>query len=180
MSRSTDTPWHGAAVAILLVGPSDAHEVLFIERARRPSDPWSGHMAFPGGFWDPADPDALATARREALEEVGITLPAPIRRLPWRWVFHPADRRPLRLVPFVFRLPARPAIRPEPTEVSEAVWVPLDHLIAGRQRRWMWIRGILPWPAVVRLWGQRRIWGLTGVMVDDLVQALGRAGLESP
>ncbi|HHO50392.1 MAG TPA: CoA pyrophosphatase [Deltaproteobacteria bacterium] len=176
MSPPRDSSWHGAAVAILIAGPPGAQEVLFIERAHRPLDPWSGDMAFPGGFRDPRDDDALATAQRETLEEVGLRLPAPSRRLPWRWAFHPRDRRPLRLVPFVFHLAQRPALDPEPTEVSATVWIPLAHLIAARRRQWLWIRGILPWPAPVRWWGDRRIWGLTGAMVDDLVRALGGAG----
>jgi hypothetical protein len=39
-----------AAVAIIVREANDAQpEILLIRRAERSSDPWSGHMAFPGG-----------------------------------------------------------------------------------------------------------------------------------
>jgi 8-oxo-dGTP pyrophosphatase MutT (NUDIX family) len=53
--------------------PGDT-EVLLIRRAERQGDPWSGHMAFPGGHAEPGDPDLRATAMRETLEEVGLDL----------------------------------------------------------------------------------------------------------
>ena len=76
-----------AAVALVLCEASDdsvaAPEIraLFIERSIREHDPWSGHMALPGGRRDPGDVDLETTARRECLEEVGITLPDPVARL---------------------------------------------------------------------------------------------------
>ncbi len=38
-----------AAVAAVVRQAGDGVEVLFIHRAEDPKDPWSGHMAFPGG-----------------------------------------------------------------------------------------------------------------------------------
>ncbi|MBD0320648.1 MAG: NUDIX domain-containing protein, partial [Gemmatimonadetes bacterium] len=61
-----------AAVALLLRPSGDGPELLLIRRAEREGDPWSGHMALPGGRADPRDRDAAATAARETLEEVGI------------------------------------------------------------------------------------------------------------
>ena len=61
----------GAAVAVL-IRPDGA--VLFIQRAEYEGDPWSGHMALPGGRIDPGDDGAEAAARREVHEEVGVDL----------------------------------------------------------------------------------------------------------
>ena len=49
-------------------------EVLFIKRASRVGDRWTGHVALPGGKRDPEDADDLAAAIREASEEVGLNL----------------------------------------------------------------------------------------------------------
>jgi 8-oxo-dGTP pyrophosphatase MutT (NUDIX family) len=51
-----------------------APEVLLIERARREGDPWSGHMAFPGGRVEISDESVQRAAERETFEEVGIDL----------------------------------------------------------------------------------------------------------
>lgn len=49
-------------------------EVLFIKRASRSGDRWTGHIAFPGGRQDPNDADDVATGIRETQEEVGLDL----------------------------------------------------------------------------------------------------------
>ena len=65
---------HQAAVAVVLRDAKGTPELLLIERARREGDPWSGHMAFPGGRLDPTDSDPRSAAERETLEEVGVRL----------------------------------------------------------------------------------------------------------
>ena len=48
-----------AAVAVILrpepKKSRESTEILFIKRAERDGDPWSGHMAFPGGHMEPDD-----------------------------------------------------------------------------------------------------------------------------
>ncbi len=54
-----------AAVALILHETADTGpEILFIERALREGDPWSGQMAFPGGRRDREDRDLERTAAR--------------------------------------------------------------------------------------------------------------------
>ena len=54
-----------AAVAVILRELQPRHpEILFIQRAEKEGDPWSGHMAFPGGHRDPTDDDLKAAARQ--------------------------------------------------------------------------------------------------------------------
>src|SRR5262245_39852984 len=43
-----------AVVAMVRPGRGGA-ELLLIERAEHPDDPWSGHMALPGGRYEPCD-----------------------------------------------------------------------------------------------------------------------------
>src|SRR5918993_5729898 len=63
-----------AAVALLLRERDETLEILVIKRAEKADDPWSGHMALPGGGWEPGDKAVYDTARRETLEEIGVDL----------------------------------------------------------------------------------------------------------
>ena len=64
-------PFAAAVAAILRQAPSGL-EVLFIKRAERDGDPWSGHMAFPGGRREPHDSDLYSTALRETTVRLDI------------------------------------------------------------------------------------------------------------
>jgi len=118
-----------AAVALVLRPGDDGPELLLIRRAEREGDPWSGHMALPGGREQPEDADPAATAARETHEEVGIDLQAHGRLLgPLEPVWPQSSRAPRILVrPFVFWAPGETATVPN-HEVDEAVWVPVAEL----------------------------------------------------
>ena len=51
-------------------------EMLFIKRATRVGDRWTGHVACPGGKREPGDADDQAAAARESQEEIGLDLDA--------------------------------------------------------------------------------------------------------
>ncbi len=72
--RVGEEPRSRAAVAVVLRESRDGPEILFIERATRSGDPWSGHMAFPGGRLEAGDETPRAAAERETFEEVGLSL----------------------------------------------------------------------------------------------------------
>jgi 8-oxo-dGTP pyrophosphatase MutT (NUDIX family) len=63
-----------AAVALILREREHGPEALFIERAAREGDPWSGDIGFPGGKFDKEDDTPRQTAERETLEEIGLDL----------------------------------------------------------------------------------------------------------
>ena len=74
-SADSDEPGERAAVtAVIRNHPERGAELLVIRRAEHPLDPWSGHMAFPGGRRELTDPDLSHTALRETFEEVGLDL----------------------------------------------------------------------------------------------------------
>ena len=95
-------------------------------------------MALPGGRRDPDDADVIATAVREAREEVGVDLTVdaePIGRLDELRAV--ARHRPLDLVisPVVFALHRPVSLTLSPREVESAVWVPLSFFgCTGRAR----------------------------------------------
>jgi 8-oxo-dGTP pyrophosphatase MutT (NUDIX family) len=128
-----------AAVAVVLRDGPGRIEILFIRRAEHPADPWSGHMAFPGGRAEPGDADLRATARRETLEETGIDLEAAAEHLgELDEIRAMARMRPLdfAISPFVYRL--RSDVAPAPShEVRSLHWFPLDELLGPTRRSTM-------------------------------------------
>jgi 8-oxo-dGTP pyrophosphatase MutT (NUDIX family) len=103
--------------------------LLLIRRAERPGDPWSGQIGLPGGRRQADDPDLLATAIREAGEEVGLALDRArhIGTLDDVTPRTPA-LPPIAVRPFVFVLDARPPLSPN-HEVAEARWIELACLL---------------------------------------------------
>lgn len=117
-----------AAVALMLRERSRGLELFVIKRAEKVNDPWSGHMALPGGGREPDDKDAYDTARRETLEEVGIDL-AEGRFLGRLDDMGPrAAGRQLVVSTVVVAIDAEPRWLQD-QEVAEAFWVPLEQLV---------------------------------------------------
>lgn len=106
-------------------------ELLLIKRATSERDPWSGHMALPGGRRDDIDVDAVATARRETLEETAVDLTvAGARQLGRLDDVRPSSVRLPRLTisPFVFGVPGHLEATVASREVDRVFWTPLDTL----------------------------------------------------
>lgn len=147
--------------------------VLMMRRASRSGDPWSGHMSFPGGRMDPGDRSSLATAIRETVEETGLLLDSDscIGRLSDVVTRQHARMLPMTVTPHVFRLEGaiQPAWRLN-HEVDEVVWVPLDLFAEARNREVMhWRTGRLNWELPCYFYEKRRIWGLTLLMLRELM-----------
>lgn len=168
-----------AAVAMILAGGPRDPEVLFIERAKRIGDPWSGHMAFPGGRVEAEDPDARYTAERETFEEVGIDLAAGEllgrlddqagRRAGTSW-----SGRGIAAYVYHLREPAR--VEPSP-EVEEALWVPTSALLAPGNRvdyTVSYAPGVFPGILVGKP-DRHVIWGLTHRFLESFFGILGRS-----
>ena len=117
-----------ASVAMVLRPSAAGPEALFIERARKPSDPWSGQMALPGGRHDETDRDLRHTAERETVEEVGLSLEGArlIGRLDDQAGQRAGQGRRLRIAAFVYEVDADTGNDLVVNyEVAEAFWVPL-------------------------------------------------------
>lgn len=159
-----------AAVAVVLAPGPDA--VLLIRRAERDGDPWSGHMALPGGRRAADDPDLLATAIRETAEEVGLRLQ------PDQLIGTLADVAPrtpvlppIAVRPFVFAIEGRIPLQPN-AEVAAVRWVPLDCLLHPRNYH----------SVSLQIRGEQRdmpayhlddaiVWGMTERILTELLDA---------
>ena len=166
-----DVDRRAAVAAILRRTPGDL-EILLIRRAERDGDPWSGHMAFPGGGHDARDPSLEATAVRETREEVELSLEEHGRLLgPLDDVRATARGTVTGLVvtPFVFELVGTPPLATS-GEVSEIHWAPLGPMLDGARDAsidypWQGQTLKLPGFRVADAPQERIVWGLTHKML---------------
>lgn len=164
-----------SAVALLVRDGDDGPEVLMIKRADREGDPWSGHMAFPGGRMETDDQHSRATAERETREEIGVDpelVGHCIGRLSDILSRPHSGRRPMVITPYVYAVQVLPEPKPN-HEVAEVIWIPLGFLADQANREQMvWERGRLKLNLPCYLYDERRIWGLSLVMLDELISLL--------
>lgn len=165
----------GAAVATILREGAEGAEALLIQRAEREGDPWSGHVAFPGGKREPSDASLLATSIRETQEEVGLRLtPSSLLARLEDVRARTQGANGYRVAQFVFELPDPVArVVTNTAEVASTLWVPLSRIEAsGGKETVSWVIGgkALELPCV-RL-GELVLWGLTYRMVSQVIEAV--------
>jgi 8-oxo-dGTP pyrophosphatase MutT (NUDIX family) len=164
-----------ASVCVLVAEAEPTPHICFIRRAQWSGDPWSEHIAFPGGSRS-GDETPLQTLRREVYEEVGVDIgeDADLIQLPQLRIRLAGRERLLLLDAFVCHLPGPlPPLQCGP-EVASAFWTPvselwdaqnLDHLVLGDQG------DVLVYPAI-RL-QQGTVFGITLRVLTLLSDQLG-------
>lgn len=173
--RLVDRPLRQAAVLIPLVRRPEGLAVLLTRRAEHLND-HAGQISFPGGRTDPEDADAVATALREAREEVGIQADEVevIGRLPFYTTV-----TAYRITPVVGLLDPPRAPVFDPAEVAEIFEVPLAFLMDPSNHR----RHAVEFQDIARQfismpWGRDAkgedyfIWGATAAMLRNLYRFL--------
>ncbi len=182
---ATHQPMHGrlttdrscAAVAMILAGAEDNPEMCVIRRAEKPGDPWSSHMAFPGGRFSPEDADLRATAERETHEEVGLCLgPAHyLGSLAPLSIWLSGREQPLALFPAVYYLGSPPPVLTLNHEVAAAYWMPLGHPWEAGNATHLKLSAdskTLSYPAI--RFRDQVIWGITLRVLTLFSDVLGR------
>jgi len=165
-----------AAIALVLrLGADGEPELLMIKRAEFEQDPWSGHIACPGGRMDPTDRDLEHTAIRETWEETGIDIAAHGQTLGTLDDISPRTPAlpPLVIRPYVAVVESDVTIIASP-EVAEAFWVPLSAI----RETTSWIRAMVR----IRNVGEREedvfrhgdytVWGLTHRALVQFVERM--------
>lgn len=165
-------PWPEARLAAVaaVLRITDGPELLFIKRAEVAHDPWSGHVAFPGGRQEAGDASLEDTAVRETHEELALDLRAGqiLGRLD---DLAPRSRAlpPIIVRPFVAIV--APDVKFELSrEVADAFWVPVRQLRAAEAQaeHIVMVNGVpAPFPAyAVR---GLVVWGMTERIVRQLL-----------
>jgi 8-oxo-dGTP pyrophosphatase MutT (NUDIX family) len=179
-SVSRDAQRREAAVALLLRAREHL-ELLLIKRAENEADPWSGHMALPGGRRDPVDNDLISTAYRETEEEIGVVLGRVGEYLGALDEVAPLSPRlpPIIIAPYVVAVPENTEAIANTREVEFAVWAPVPALREPGALGEILIRfegrdHSLP----SRRFGDHVIWGLTLRILEQFFQLLDAIGVQ--
>jgi 8-oxo-dGTP pyrophosphatase MutT (NUDIX family) len=154
-----------AGVLLALTDRADP-EVILTRRAPHLST-HGGEMAFPGGKRDPADRDLLATALREAEEEIALS-PGQVEVI--GSLGQVVSKHRLQVTPWVGVIPPCLPLVASPDEIDSIHRVPLSYLLDPANRRtdrfdFAGTPCHLPaWP-----WQGERIWGLTAYILAELL-----------
>lgn len=166
-----------AAVTLMLRPAAAGLEFLAIKRTEQERDPWSGHMALPGGRRDDDDASLWATAVRETREEVGVDLEMVGRLVGQLDDVAPRTRRipAIAITPFVVAVQPGVVARTS-SEVEYAVWVPLEVVVdeALRGTLQLDVHPDREFPTIE--YGGHVIWGLTLRILGQLEEVLNRIG----
>ena len=169
----TDERSRWAAIALVLrLGELGEPELLMIKRAEAEHDPWSGHVACPGGRVEPGDVDLAHTAMRETLEETGIDLARVGRVLGTLDDITPRTPvlPPIVIRPFVAAVPSSVEIV-QSAEVALAFWVPWSAL--REEAAWgtgtVAVRGVDREVSIFRH-RDHMVWGLTERVLRQLIE----------
>jgi len=162
-----------AAVLVPLLRMDDAWHILYIRRTSYEGDRHGGQVAFAGGKREDDDESLLATALREAEEEVGIR-PADVEVLGYINHHHTVSEFQVR--PYVASIPWPYQLTLDDIEVARAFTMPLSWLADNdnyrtEQRRHP--QSQRPWPVVYYdLYDGEMLWGATARMTLSLIDVL--------
>jgi 8-oxo-dGTP pyrophosphatase MutT (NUDIX family) len=158
-----------AAVLVALFARDD--ELLAVLTRRRDDlRRHPGEISFPGGRHDQADADLLATALREAHEEIG--LPPDAVQILGALQPTPTIATGYAVYPFVGLIEPGQAWKLSPREVAEVLELPLTAIRAGYSRRRLVRRGI-PIRTDTFAVDEVLIWGATARILADLFDRIG-------
>lgn len=168
--------FRSAAVLVPLLHTEQGWQVLFTVRARHLRH-HPGQIAFPGGKLEPHEPVQNA-ALRECAEEVGLTLPPHCVLGLLDDQLSPSGFVVTPVVAACHITEHRLAsLALQPSEVDDAFIVSLAELTALAPRQEA--RSVRGFTRILHdyRWQQRRIWGLTGNVLADMLEVLNTDSL---
>lgn len=156
-----------AAVLIAITDRPEPGVILTVRRDTMRTH--AGQVAFPGGRIDPGE-DAVAAARREAHEEIGLEPEAAqvVGAIePYRTVTGYV------VTPVIAVIPPDLPLSPHEHEVADWFEAPLAHLLdPAKQLRRSTLFGGQERHYYEIMWNERRIWGATAAIIVNLSRRL--------
>ncbi len=165
-----------AAVMMILKEEKKGSSLLFIKRPDSDSDPFSGHVAFPGGKMKGEDSDKLETAVRETREEIGVDITHSGRVLGELDDINPNNPRANTYIvtPYLSVLKEEVTFTPCAREVEEVLWVPVNHLLDEKNFKLrLRERDGVPREDYAYIYEQYIIWGMTGRILRQFITLTG-------
>jgi 8-oxo-dGTP pyrophosphatase MutT (NUDIX family) len=157
------------AAVLVPITRSDDPEVVLTLRASGLST-HGGEVAFPGGRRDPEDADLVATALREAEEEIGlppglVEVVGPLSTL--------VSRHGIQVTPYVGVVPDFVEYKPNDGEIAAVFAVPLDFFRSDPRETTHRIDYLgRSWYVPSYRYDDYKIWGLTAIMLVELVNLM--------
>ena len=161
-----DIPWEAGRASVAMIFRPDNH-LCMIRRAKKETDYWSGHMAFPGGREENKDASLRETALRETHEEVGISLQEE------QFIGRVSDLcyPMLSVAAFVYFVEEHVSFQPDPKEVESTHWLPFEAFLNPKYRgikKTSYKGNPLEMP-IVHI-GEADVWGISLYFIDDLIK----------
>lgn len=163
------------AAVLVPITRSDEPEVVLTLRASGLST-HGGEVAFPGGRRDPEDRDLIDTALREAEEEIGlppglVEIVGPLGTL--------VSRHGIQVTPYVGVVPDFVDYQANDGEIAAVFSVPLEFFRNDPREVTHRIDYLgHSWYVPSYRYGEYKIWGLTAIMLVELVNLVYDAGID--
>lgn len=161
-------PLTKAAVLVPIVEHQGKFELILTRRSEKVRH-HKGQISFPGGMHDPTDTNLWHTALRETHEEIGITPQGIyyVHQLPQ--LITPTS---FDVTPFVGFLTSHPELKPNPDEIEEIIFAPLDFFkdtknLHFEDRDYFGQK----YPVPFFSYGNHSIWGATGRIILSLLES---------